>query len=480
MVMMAHAVRLLLAASLLTVSLLHGPPPALADDPPPPAVGATILEDSLTVPSAILPMTCPSRRGGTEYVSEGLRISVAGSCFPPFPVAGAGPTIRGLTFRDGEIRLEVKAVSGLERIRFNINVRQQPFPPGPASLENLPGSDSVAIEPGLGQALVGRVGKPDSFKTRADLAGTLSADGWNTVAIRVQGQSFWLLLNDEPILVGADDMLDQGAVAFSVLRLSDTPNRIQADPNDTTEVAVVVRNLRVSALAGGDPARAPAYQLDGLPPAPQVGATVLEDALTTPGLLQPSTCPTGRGGGAFVGEGYLMKVVGLCYDGSSTAGFGVRFEGLAFSDGEARLEMKPVSAVERVRFSLEVRGQPSGGNWYYGAIEPSTGGAQILKLTNNQGAALDQRFDLATVLSPNDWNTLAIRARGPELWLLVNDRPVLHTTTDGAFDVGGVSLTLRRLGDLNDVQEVAAVVRNLRVSALADGESGRVPTYQRP
>jgi hypothetical protein len=181
-----------------------------------------------------------------------------------------------------------------------------------------------------------------------------------------------------------------------------------------------------------------------------------------------------------VGDGYLMKIAGRCYDGASSAGFITQIQGLTFSDGEIRLEMKPESASERVRFSIEVRGQPSGGSWYYGAVEPVAGGAQFLKLTNNQATVLDQRFDLASVFSPGDWNILAIRARGPELWLLVNERPVLHTTTDGAYDIGNAFITARRQGDVNDGQEAMMVVRNLRVSALADGDPGRAPTYQRP
>lgn len=257
--MMAYAVRLV-AASLLMVSLLHNTPAVLADDPPPPAVGATILEDPLLASAAIPPATCPTGRAGWEYDEEGLRLRASGPCAPSFPVAGGGPTVRGLDFIDGEVRLEVKVVSGLERVRFNINTRQQPFPPGPPSLDNLAGSDSIATEPGLGQALIGRVGRPEGFRTRSDLAGLLSADGWNTVAIRVQGPDFWLVVNDEPVLFTSDGSLERGTVAFSVLRLSEGRGRIEDDPNDTTEVAVVVRNLRVSALADGDPARAPTYQ----------------------------------------------------------------------------------------------------------------------------------------------------------------------------------------------------------------------------
>ncbi|MFN0074390.1 MAG: hypothetical protein ACKVVP_23155, partial [Chloroflexota bacterium] len=225
-----------------------------------------------------------------------------------------------------------------------------------------------------------------------------------------------------------------GEIFIHLLRRSTEGHLVFGDdPNDTTEVAVAIRNLRISALADGDPVRAPVYQPEGqMGPPPAVGALVLEDSLSRAGVLQPSTCPTGRSAGEFVDEGYLLKVRGKCRESDGTANVGVRFPGLMLADGEVRLEMKAVGGVDRVRFSLQIRGQPSGGNWYYAAVEPHSGGAQLLKLTDNQAAVLDQRFDLIGVLSANNWNSLALRAQGPNLWLLLNDRPILYVITDAA------------------------------------------------
>jgi hypothetical protein len=312
------------------------------------------------------------------------------------------------------------------------------------------------------------------------VTGLVAPDDWNVIAIRLQGPNVWLLVNDQPVLFYNDSTVDRGGVFFDMVRVGDGPLDSITDTDDATEISAVFRNLRVSSLADGDPARVPGYLPDGVSPVPVVGAVNLEDSLTAPGPLQPTSCPSGRAGGAFVREGYLMSVAGPCRDGDATASVGARFQGLTFSDGEALVDVKPVSAVERVRFSLQVRAQPSGGNWYYGAIEPTNGGAQLLKLANNQATTLDQRFDLTTALSPNDWSTMSIRARGPELWLLLNGRPVLYAMTDGAFDSGGVSLTLRRLGDVNDDQEAAVLVRNLRVSTLAEGDPTRAPSYRQP
>lgn len=77
---------------------------------------------------------------------------------------------------------------------------------------------------------------------------------------------------------------------------------------------------------------------------------------------------------------------------------------------------------------------------------------------------------------PDGWNSLAIRAQGPSVWLLLNDE-VIAASTDWTFSSGAVSLVMGREGDPNDDQEVAILLRNLRVSALAEGGPSRVPVY---
>jgi hypothetical protein len=256
---MKHAVWWIVAVALLTLAVAYPPSVVMAEDPLPPAVGMTILEDPLSGPTLIQPLTCQSGRAGFSYVGEGLRLKATGVCSDGETVASIGPIIRGLTIADGEIRLEVKAVSGLEHVRFTINTRNLPVTPGslnPAAA--VPASYAVAIEPALGRAMIGKVGS--QILERDDLANSLSADDWNTVAIRLQGPNFWLLLNDQPVLFFSDDSLDHGDVSFSVLKLSDGPERSVSDPNDPNEAAVIVRNLRVSALADGDPARVPVYE----------------------------------------------------------------------------------------------------------------------------------------------------------------------------------------------------------------------------
>jgi hypothetical protein len=243
------------------VALIGSPSIALAEDPSPPAVGMTILEDDLSGPTLIQPFACRTGRGGMDYVGEGLRLKLTGVCNEGDIFAAFGPTISGLTMVDGEARVDVKAVSGIEHARFQINARSQPSTPGALrSAATVPLSYVVGVEPGLGWALIGKTPGNYPALERTDLTGVLSTDDWNTVSIRLQGPNVWLMLNDQPVLFFSDDSVDRGGVVLPIVRTKDGPERTRNDPNDTSEVAVVLRNLRVSTLADADPARMPTYQ----------------------------------------------------------------------------------------------------------------------------------------------------------------------------------------------------------------------------
>lgn len=255
---MGRSIRRLFAGFVVALTVTCLPPTVLAEDPPPPAVGITILEDELREPTLIQPFACRSQRAGVDYVGEGLRLKLTGPCNDGEIIAGIGPFIRGLTMLDGEVRLEVKAVSGIDRVRIGIDTRAQPFTPDALkSLTSLPAAHAGGIEPGRGQALLGLVGQPF---TRKELGGLVSAEAWNTVALRLQGPNVWLLVNDQPTLFFTDSTVDRGEVFFDIVRVSDGPRPSVTDPNDTTEIAAVFRNLKVSALAEGDPTRMPSYR----------------------------------------------------------------------------------------------------------------------------------------------------------------------------------------------------------------------------
>jgi hypothetical protein len=83
------------------------------------------------------------------------------------------------------------------------------------------------------------------------------------------------------------------------------------------------------------------------------------------------------------------------------------------------------------------------------------------------------------VILPDYWNSLAVRADGPNLWALLNHQPII-SATDASFDSGSVSLMLIRDGNLDDEDETAVALKNLRMSALANGDPARAPIYQQP
>jgi hypothetical protein len=199
-------------------------------------------------------------------------------------------------------------------------------------------------------------------------------------------------------------------------------------------------------------------------PMPDVGPVRLEDPLTAPGLLRAGRCPTGRNLGEFVGDGYILKVTGKCSENDPVAiAAPSPFQGLTFSDGEVRLEARAVSGHDRVAFVLGVRGQTPAAGSYQATIMPGRGVASLTTGTSE----VAMRTGLGGRLAPDGWNSLAVRAQGPNLWVLLNDEPIL-TTTDPAYQSGSVFIGVRRLGDANDSPESAVVVRNLRVSSLAE------------
>jgi hypothetical protein len=212
---------------------------------------------------------------------------------------------------------------------------------------------------------------------------------------------------------------------------------------------------------------------------PEVGPIVAEDALTEPGMLRAGSCPTQRNVLEFVEEGYRMKVRGKCTDASTAAQVSRRIDGLSVPDGEVRLELRFASGADRAFFRLWFRDQGNNNDGYFVVVWPATGTARLTKRANNQATTLAERTDLAESLATGEWLTLAVRADGPNLWVLVNDQPVL-SAVDPTYGSGGALVDLFRTGDLNDEQEAAVIVRNLRVSGPPSGEQARMPTYQPP
>jgi len=214
--------------------------------PPPPPLGEVVFEDPLTRPGIAVSTSCPTGLGATEFVGEGYLLKVHGRCTQPNDAATVGQRFQGLTISDGEVSVEMRVANGGARARVLLQARRHPSDPDNyyVGIEPVHGWVQLLKIKGRNPAVVldQQIGAADSF----------SPDGWNRIALRLQGSHLWLLVNNEPILAATDADLESGGVGLQLRRLGAV--------EDDQETAVVFRNLRVSSLADGDPSRAPRYQ----------------------------------------------------------------------------------------------------------------------------------------------------------------------------------------------------------------------------
>jgi hypothetical protein len=207
----------------------------------------------------------------------------------------------------------------------------------------------------------------------------------------------------------------------------------------------------------------------GMETAPGVGATIIEDPLMAPGVLTASTpCPTGAGIGEFVGEGYILKVSGRCAPNASGPGIlSPRLQTPAFTDGEIAVEFKVVNGVSRADLWLAFRESSAGG--YQLSLVPAAGSLSLALIRGTTANVLAFQRALTSEIRPEDWNSLAIRARGSRFWVLINDQVIFEAEDAGnTFESGSIRFMLTRLGSVNDREETAVVFRNFRVSSLAE------------
>jgi hypothetical protein len=465
---------LLMSASFLPASV----PVARADDPADlPELGAVVLDDPLTAVGALGPGRCPTGLVTSDFVREGFRIAITGRCTETSS-AGSRVTSRGTSIGDGEVAVDVTVASGVERARVAVYARNQ---------ENGDGY-YLALDPAAGRVEL----RKNAGETAVLLAERTDLDpiplgAWTHLALRLEGDHLWGIVNDAPVLSTTDGAYGTGTIAIGALRLG--------NPDDEAPMNSVWRGLRMTALAAGDAARAPSYQPpaaaqpaprpapSSVPPTgapPQAVDVVVEEEPGKPGLIPVGSCPTGRGSGSAVDEGLLMKVSGHCVEGGSFAEAGVGVPGLAILDGEIRFEFKVTNGYDRLYLGVVAREAPRTASGYAFVVQPGSGSAAISKAQSGAAAArLTSRSDLAPLIHRDDWNTVAIRLRGASLWLLLNDQPIL-SADDGAYDKGGVSFLIGRVGNPEDEDEVAMVVRNVRVSRIEGVPTDRSPTYSPP
>jgi hypothetical protein len=215
------------------------------------------------------------------------------------------------------------------------------------------------------------------------------------------------------------------------------------------------------------------------PPAPEVGASVLEDPLRLPGVFRAGACATTNGGQnalRFLDDGLLLRVAGRCRTDALVAD---SVGGLSLADGDVRIELRPADGADLGAIRLWIRFTPGTGG-YFAYAEPGAARLSLICWADGKFTTIAHRVLAPGSLLPSGtWSALGIRARGQRLWVLADDQPML-SARDATFGSGTTSIALQRTVDPDDPRPVGYVFRNLRVSALADAPRDRVPSYQAP
>jgi hypothetical protein len=100
-------------------------------------------------------------------------------------------------------------------------------------------------------------------------------------------------------------------------------------------------------------------------------------------------------------------------------------------------------------------------------LRPGTGVAGLVRFQDcGQGDVLAGRSDLRQRFAHAEWSAIAVRLDGPRIWALLNGEAVI-SASDSTTDRGGLAFGIARLGDPADEEQSAIVLRDLRVSALA-------------
>jgi hypothetical protein len=219
------------------------PKPAPAAVQPPPPLGAVTYQNPLKDERVFKAGRCFGGRAFTQYVGEGFKLRVMGTCFLMIDdQAWITVPANGVTVGDGEVALDFKVVEGLPRARVGLYVRNA----GGLLI-------GAQVHPGKGEASLFTTfeSKPTELASSYSLGAVVKPEDWNRMALRVSGTDAWLLLNDEPVLYASGVHADAGGVIIEMVRDGG------GNEEDKEESAIVVRNLELTALEGGEPDRAP-------------------------------------------------------------------------------------------------------------------------------------------------------------------------------------------------------------------------------
>ena len=230
-------------------------------------------------------------------------------------------------------------------------------------------------------------------------------------------------------------------------------------------------------VPGPTPALAQGTKPSAVPTPPAVVGGVYANDLTGPEIFPTGECPGGKALGVNVGEGFKFTVRGKCVPDQAQANVAQLGRGIGFWDGDAALDFKVVVGQERATIALYARYLNRNG--VEARVDVGAGELKLVQRKDGDMATLASRADLGSLIDASNWNRLAFRARGGEVWLLLNDVPVLYAA-DTIDQVGMVGIQVLRDGSPDDDDEVSVVFRDLTLSKVVDSPDERAPVYQAP
>ena len=166
---------------------------------------------------------------------------------------------------------------------------------------------------------------------------------------------------------------------------------------------------------------------------PGTGSVVFEHPLTSPGVVPTGFAAPGRGAVEQSAEGVILEVWGRCAEQAQTATQGASIRGLVLADGEVSLEFKVLSRRGKNRRFRRLR-SPVCTEFLLIQRPAMSGVGTLARSSGGPIETLAQRKMISgKIVTPDDWNSMSVRLQGPNLWLVVNDQPVL-SAVDSALE----------------------------------------------
>ncbi len=206
---------------------------------------------------------------------------------------------------------------------------------------------------------------------------------------------------------------------------------------------------------------------DGIPEPPGVAASILSNGLKGDDVFRTGVCPTGWASGQVVGEGFRLRVTGPCGRNQDVASIAAPANGVTLVDGDVALDFKVIAGAGRATVNLYIRNRD--GKLLATALNFQSDETSLFRREGTTNTVITTADGLRERAIPSDWNRLALRVRGGEVWVLLNDEPLLYAA-EMLVQEGGMGIGTVREGNLDDEDEVAVVFRDLTVSAVDSAE----------